>query len=149
MLEGNEAPEVSVEALLDVGGDAPAVDHPQVCLTAFLCSTNTHLSKWTEVLQRVPLGPNSRHLFKLAHSTTPVNYVKLNMYPDGGIARFRVYGIVQPVFPESSDDSIDLAHVFNGGRVVFVSDQHFGAGSNLLLPGRGNVSVLAYKENEF
>jgi allantoicase len=31
----------------------------------------------------------------------------------------------------------DLAHVFAGGRVLCVSDQHFGDGSNLILPGRG------------
>ena len=31
----------------------------------------------------------------------------------------------------------DLASVFSGGRVVFTSDQHFGVGANLLLPGRG------------
>jgi allantoicase len=30
-----------------------------------------------------------------------------------------------------------LAHVFAGGRVDFVSDQHFGVGANLILPGRG------------
>ncbi|KAF8522525.1 galactose-binding domain-like protein [Gautieria morchelliformis] len=32
---------------------------------------------------------------------------------------------------------MDLAHVFSGGRAVYTSDQHFGVGSNLLLPGRG------------
>jgi len=30
-----------------------------------------------------------------------------------------------------------LAHIFAGGRVLCVSDQHFGVGSNLILPGRG------------
>lgn len=52
-------------------------------------------------------------------------------------ARFRVYGLVSPVFPTSLDVQLDLAHVFSGGRVVFTSDQHFGVGSNLILPGRG------------
>jgi allantoicase len=43
---------------------------------------------------------------------------------------------VIPVHP--SDNSVfDLAHVFAGGRVLCVSDQHFGVGSNLILPGRG------------
>ncbi|TFY80894.1 hypothetical protein EWM64_g3118 [Hericium alpestre] len=68
--------------------------------------------------------------------TKGVNYVKLNMYPDGGIARFRVYGHVVPVHP-ASNEIFDVAHVFAGGRVVFTSDQHFGVGSNLILPGRG------------
>lgn len=60
----------------------------------------------------------------------------LRMHPDGGIARFRVYGNVNPLFPEPTVP-LDLAHSFNGGRVVFVSDQHYGVGSNLLLSGRG------------
>jgi allantoicase len=59
------------------------------------------------------------------------------MYPDGGIARFRVFGIVVPVFPRELRAVIDLAHVANGGLVVAYSDQHFGRASNLLLPGRG------------
>lgn len=39
--------------------------------------------------------------------------------------------------PEEPTELFDLAHVFAGGRVEFVSDQHFGIGSNLILPGRG------------
>jgi len=58
------------------------------------------------------------------------------MYPDGGIARFRLFGIVVPVFPGKSK-TVDLAHVANGGLAVAFSDQHFGKASNLLLPGRG------------
>ncbi|KAG8920676.1 Allantoicase [Tulasnella sp. 417] len=50
--------------------------------------------------------------------------------------RFRAYGEVSPIFPDPSK-AIDLAHVFSGGRVVYVSNQHFGGGPNLLLPGRG------------
>jgi allantoicase len=58
------------------------------------------------------------------------------MYPDGGIARFRLFGSVVPVFPAGSV-TVDLAHVANGGLAVAYSDQHFGKASNLLLPGRG------------
>lgn len=64
------------------------------------------------------------------------------MYPDGGIARFRVYGLVSPIFPVDPGAELDLAHVLSGGRVVRVSDQHFGTGSNLLLPGRGKWRYL-------
>jgi hypothetical protein len=32
------------------------------------------------------MGPSSRHLFRIPE-TTGVNFVKLNMYPDGGIVR--------------------------------------------------------------
>ncbi|EIN11886.1 Allantoicase [Punctularia strigosozonata HHB-11173 SS5] len=117
---GNEAPEVSIQALHSVDGRDPVEND----------------SRWIEILPKVSLGPSSRHLFKIPE-TQPYNYVKLNMYPDGGIARFRVYGSVSPVFPADESASCDLAHVFAGGKVVFTSDQHFGVGSNLIIPGRG------------
>ncbi|KAG1832526.1 galactose-binding domain-like protein [Suillus variegatus] len=117
---GNEAPEVSVDGIIDSSLDEHNVDN----------------AKWTEILPRVPLGPSKRHLFKIPE-TEQVKFVKLNMYPDGGIARFRVYGNVAPVQPDSPQEVFDLAHVFAGGRVTFMSDQHFGVGANLILPGRG------------
>ncbi|GJE92195.1 allantoicase and ureidoglycolate lyase domain-containing protein [Phanerochaete sordida] len=117
---GNEAPAVSVDALYHAGDQPPSEGD----------------GRWREVLPRVPLGPSARHLFKVPQ-TAGANYVKLNMYPDGGIARFRVYGLVEPVFPSDPRAQLDLAHVFAGGRVVFTSDQHFGVGANLILPGRG------------
>ncbi|KAI0374057.1 allantoicase [Pilatotrama ljubarskyi] len=118
---GNEAPQASVD-ILYCADDAPApqADDP----------------RWEELLPKVNLGPSSRHLFTVPPSKC-VNYVKLNMYPDGGIARFRVYGLVAPIFPSDTSVVFDLAHVFSGGRVVYTSDQHFGVGSNLILPGRG------------
>lgn len=68
-----------------------------------------------------------------------MTHLKLCMYPDGGIARFRAYGTVIPAqaVPGQEAAAIDLAYVLNGGRVVAVSDQHFGVGNNLVLPGRG------------
>ncbi|KAG5730075.1 putative allantoicase, partial [Termitomyces sp. T112] len=117
---GNEAPQVSIDVL-----HGSASEEPQA-----------HDARWAEVLPKVDLGPNSRHLFTITESR-PVNYVKLNMYPDGGIARFRVYGHVSPVIPSDESEIFDLAHVFAGGRVEFTSDQHFGIGANLIVPGRG------------
>ncbi|KAG0695703.1 galactose-binding domain-like protein [Suillus ampliporus] len=117
---GNEAPEASVHAIIDSSSDEHDVDN----------------ARWTEILPRAPLGPSQRHLFKIPE-TERVKFVKLNMYPDGGIARFRVYGNVAPVQPDSPQEIFDLAHVFAGGRVTFMSDQHFGVGANLILPGRG------------
>ncbi|KAI6121399.1 galactose-binding domain-like protein [Pisolithus sp. B1] len=117
---GNEAPEVSVDALLSTNEDESGLRNAQ----------------WTEILPRVPLGPSARHLFSVPESSR-YNYVKLNMYPDGGIARFRVYGHISLVLPADDSEPFDLAHIFAGGRVVFTSDQHFGTGSNIILPGRG------------
>ncbi|KAJ7703008.1 galactose-binding domain-like protein [Mycena rosella] len=117
---GNEAPHVSVDILSGPASDVPEKEDP----------------RWVEVLPKEAMLPNSRHLFRVPE-TPGVNFVKLNMYPDGGIARFRVYGHVNPVHPQDEAEAFDLAHVFSGGRVEFTSDQHFGVGSNLILPGRG------------
>ncbi|KAH7108484.1 allantoicase [Auriculariales sp. MPI-PUGE-AT-0066] len=119
---GNEAPEVSIEALASEPGDSKDPTESD--------------SRWTTILPNVPLGPSSRHLFKITETLDAFNYVKINMYPDGGIARFRVYGLVKTIF-DSPNELLDLGSVFAGARVVFTSDQHFGVGSNLLLPGRG------------
>ncbi|KAJ7091204.1 allantoicase [Mycena epipterygia] len=117
---GNEAPHVSVDVLSGLASEAPGKEDP----------------RWVEILPKEAMLPNSRHLFRVPE-TPGVNFVKLNMYPDGGIARFRVYGHVIPVHPQDKAEAFDLAHVFAGGRVEFTSDQHFGVGSNLILPGRG------------
>ncbi|KAG6920311.1 hypothetical protein DXG01_005080 [Tephrocybe rancida] len=117
---GNEAPQVSIEVLHGSPSEEPQVNDP----------------RWTEVLPKVDMGPSSRHLLTIPE-TGEVNYVKLNMYPDGGIARFRVYGHVSPVIPSDASEIFDLAHVFAGGHVEFTSDQHFGVGANLIVPGRG------------
>lgn len=54
--------------------------------------------QWIEVLPKVGLGPNSRHLFRIPPSAG-VNYVKLNMYPDGGIVSV---SLLLPHFTSSS-----------------------------------------------
>ncbi|KAF8342006.1 Allantoicase [Cantharellus anzutake] len=118
---GNEAPAASVGGFFAGAGSTPPKWDDQ----------------WDELLPRVKLGPNSRHLFKIPKTKRAYTHVKLSMYPDGGIARFRVYGVVSPIFPGDRSATIDLAHVYSGGCVVSVSDQHFGIGPNLLLPGRG------------
>ncbi|KAF8919855.1 galactose-binding domain-like protein [Mucidula mucida] len=117
---GNEAPAVSVDAFLGPPDIQPAHDDP----------------RWTELLAKMDCGPNAHHYVQIPDSA-PVNYLKLNMYPDGGIARFRAYGHVIPVHPTDPFTLFDLAHVFAGGAVQATSDQHFGVGSNLILPGRG------------
>ncbi|PVG00365.1 Allantoicase-domain-containing protein, partial [Serendipita vermifera] len=117
---GNEAPQASVQALF----------------TTDVAELGPEDERWVEILPRVNLGPSSRHLFTIPQTDRPYSHVKLNMYPDGGIARFRVYGLVSPIFPALTE-TFDLASVYSGGRTVLVSDQHFGIGSNLVLPGRG------------
>ncbi|GAA93763.1 uncharacterized protein L969DRAFT_608810 [Mixia osmundae IAM 14324] len=122
--DGNEGPAGSVEALFLP--ELPDEDVPSASDT-----------RWVSVLPRKPLGPASRHFFRLDRLHGPFTHLKLCMYPDGGFGRFRAYGVISPPLLRSITTPIDLAHVLNGGRCVAVSDQHFGVGKNLILPGRG------------
>ena len=91
---------------------------------------------WFELLPQVPLYGNRHHYHALA--TPPVTHVRLNIFPDGGIARLRLYGT--PVCdPDRVDEDglIDLASALNGGVALAANDEHFGRVGNLLLPGRG------------
>jgi allantoicase len=90
---------------------------------------------WQEILRAVTLEPTSPHFHPIAVSGQ-WTHVRLNIYPDGGIARLRVYGIVQPSQVNSCEE-IDLLAIENGGRAIAASDEHYGNPWALLRPGRG------------
>lgn len=94
-------------------------------------------STWFPLLPAVDLGGNRHHWF--ATDAAPrATHVRVNLFPDGGLARLRVYGVpdFDAVLPDA-DGLIDLAAALNGGTVVAANNEHFGAASALLLPGRG------------
>jgi allantoicase len=63
--------------------------------------------------------------------------VRLNIIPDGGVARFRVYGIVVPDWSKlKPGELVDLAAVENGGVPLGCSDMFFSSMNNLIMPGR-------------
>lgn len=91
---------------------------------------------WTEILPMTPLGPSAHH-YLAARSESVWTHVRLHIYPDGGVARLRVYG--EPHIDEIAmrGKVLDLASGLNGGRVMAYSDAHYGAFHRLLSPGRG------------
>lgn len=94
-------------------------------------------ASWFPLLPEVNLGGNRHHYFAL-DGARRCTHVRINLYPDGGLARLRLYGM--PELDAASADSsglIDLVAALNGGTVVASNNQHFGLASNLLLPGRG------------
>lgn len=120
---GNHAPHISVE------GATLKDDEPHTVESA----------TWSNIIPKLECGPSQRHFFVRDQITTDTfTHFRLRMYPDGGIARFRLYGTVVPVLPADKSQELDLAAAKNGGVAVSVSDQHFGSADNLLLPGRGH-----------
>jgi allantoicase len=94
---------------------------------------------WIPLLEPSPLRPGSQNLFA-AGPAAPVSHLRLNIFPDGGVARFRAYGRVLPEWaaapPEIGAGLHDLAALRNGGLALACSDAFFGPMNNLLLPGR-------------
>ncbi len=92
---------------------------------------------WITVSGKVRLESGGHNLFD-SHHDGRLTHVRLNIFPDGGVARLRVYGEVVPDFVKlkASKEPVDLASVVNGGRVLASSDNFFGHQQNLILPGR-------------
>ncbi|HVQ40273.1 MAG TPA: allantoicase, partial [Pyrinomonadaceae bacterium] len=93
--------------------------------------------EWTEILPQVPLSGDSQNPFPI-ESNQRFTHLRFKIYPDGGVARFRVSGEVVPDWERLKriGGDIDLAAVENGGRVLSCSDMFFGHRHNLIMPGR-------------
>lgn len=115
---GNHPPSASLE-----GCFCPGAEPDQ--------STN-----WHTLLEAIPLEGDSHH-YHCLNSSQPISHIRLNIFPDGGVARLRVYGRPYIDWQSEQQREIDLAAALNGGRAIACNDQHFGHMSNLLNPGRG------------
>jgi allantoicase len=93
-------------------------------------------TKWVELLPETPLAGDSQNEFAVPGSGR-FTHLRLNIYPDGGVARLRVHGEVVPDKSRIERPEIDLASVANGARIIQSSDEFFGVPLNLLMPGLG------------
>ena len=92
---------------------------------------------WRKVTDRLALKGDDRVYVQVEHGE-PVTHVRLHIFPDGGVARLRVWGRVAKDWSAVDPDSkIDLLAMENGGRGIIANDEHYGAVENLTAPGRG------------
>ena len=97
-------------------------------------------TEWIEIIPRTSVEPGSENLIEVAdQSATKVwTHVRFNMYPDGGVARLRIYGdvVVDPAH-FLPNEPVDLAYIKNGARPLVCSDMFFSHMQNLVMPERG------------
>ncbi len=115
-------------------GNYPPAASLEACNTSGTPDAST---VWTEVLPAISLKGTS-------HNYAPVTadgiwtHVRLNIFPDGGVARLRVYGEVHKDWAGKDKSAVyDLVALENGGRAVGWNDAHYNMPEQLLLPGRG------------
>ncbi|KAG6611282.1 Allantoicase [Phytophthora cinnamomi] len=153
---GNNAPRVSIQAAdLSQGSDALRILTARateqramgVCASAEELALAEQLQshQWTEIVPLTKLGPGyaeTRHnLLRVTPSKRgPWTHLRVNMFPDGGIARLCAYGeVVMDWTRVPSSQLLDLVSVEHGGKVVGFNDAHYGHPRNLMAPGRSKT----------
>jgi len=115
-------------------GNAPQTVSVEACVSVQQPDENT---VWHTVLGESEVAAHSQNLFEVTDSQS-WTHVRLNMFPDGGIARLRVYGEADVNWNDFVDgELIDLASIKNGAKALLVSDMFFSDKNNLIMPGRG------------
>jgi len=110
---------------------------PQASIDACNSADENPEDGWQPLLGRTALAGDSHNYFDIA-SDECWTHLKLNIFPDGGVARLRIFGEVGPQpLDEDEDGIIDLVALKHGGRALAASDEHYGSVHNLNLPGRG------------
>ena len=118
-------------------GNHPPFASLDACYIPSNESVDMDTIKWTKILPKAALNPGSQHLLVIADNNV-YTHVRLNIYPDGGVARLKVYGeVVKDWSMLKADEIIDLAAAINGAKSVLCNDMFFSHMDNLIMPGRG------------
>ena len=92
---------------------------------------------WQPLLGVQQLDGDHQHVYSITGGN-PVTHIRLNIFPDGGVARLRVRGTPDIDWnTKDKNETLDLAASLNGGVALACNDEHFGVMNNLLAPGRG------------
>jgi allantoicase len=94
-------------------------------------------TEWVEILPKSPLNGDSKNLFAIENPYA-FTHVRLNIFPDGGVARLRLYGDAVPDWRRigHARGELDLAAAEHGAHVLTCSDMFFGERRNLIMPDR-------------
>ena len=114
-------------------GNQPTHASVEGCFTRTKPNKKT---KWTRLLGKKKLGPNKNHGLK-SQNKSIFNYIKLNIFPDGGVARLRLYGKIEMEKNILNNKNINLTSVLNGASIIGCNNEHFGRAENIIAPGKG------------
>ncbi|MEV5409134.1 allantoicase [Thermopolyspora sp. NPDC052614] len=89
---------------------------------------------WTTIVPESPLRGDARHEFDV-DAGRRFTHVRLNIRPDGGVARLRVHGEPVPDPALLAGLTIDLAALENGATITGCSDMFYSSPVNLIAPG--------------
>ena len=96
-------------------------------------------NKWILLKTKTSLIGDKQNNFEIK-STKTVNYIRLQIFPDGGVARLRLFGEVRYDWSKfKNHELIELSSLNLGGSIVAFNNAHYGDVSALLSEGRGRT----------
>lgn len=97
-------------------------------------SNNLNKLKWEPLLSKKKTKANSHHYFNFNNKKI-FTHIKFNIFPDGGVARLRLYGTIAKS-NKLKNKKINLASLLDGASVIACNNEHFGKAENILAPGK-------------
>ncbi len=120
-------------------GNAPESVSIDACEAGPIATGETlaEQAEWRELLSKTRIEPHFENQIEVG-DTARCTHLRLNIFPDGGVARFRAFGEVIPDWKSilARNTAIDLAAVEHGGQPMGCSDAFFSEPRNLIMPGR-------------
>ena len=118
-------------------GNHPPFASIDACYIAPDAAIDPENTTWIEILPKSSLNAGSQNFYEIKNDNV-FTHLRLNIFPDGGVARLKVYG---EAFKDwniiTENETIDLAAATNGGISVLCNDMFFSHMNNLIMPGRG------------
>ena len=90
--------------------------------------------KWVPLLSKKKTKANSHHFFTI-NSKKIFTHIKFNIFPDGGVARLRLFGSIAKS-KKLKNKKTNLASLLDGASVIACNNEHFGKAENILAPGK-------------
>jgi allantoicase len=101
---------------------------------AYSNSNKLNQLNWQPLLSKKKTKANSHHYFKV-NSNKVFTHIKFNIFPDGGVARLRLYGSIAKS-NQLKNKKTNLASLLDGASVIACNNEHFGKAENILAPGK-------------
>lgn len=119
---GNHPPFASIDACYIAAGEN---------------ATDIEKANWMEILPKSQAKPGTQNFYEIK-SKEIFSHIRLNIYPDGGVARLKVYGEVCKDWNIiGAAEIVDLGAAINGAKAILCNDMFFSHMDNLIMPGRG------------
>ena len=96
-------------------------------------------TNWKSLIAKTNLVGDCKNNFEL-NLKEKFNFVRLQIFPDGGVARIRLFGEVKYNWDRfNNEEIIELSSLKLGGSILAYNNAHYGDVSALLSEGRGKT----------